>query len=33
MNISYKLAIAEDIDALARFWSEHSGWDIIDSTE
>ena len=33
MNISYRLADSDDVDALTEFWSENSGWDVIDSAE
>lgn len=33
MNISYRMATSNDTNALAEFWSENSGWDVIDSAE
>lgn len=33
MHISYRMATSNDVDALAEFWSENSGWDVIDSAE
>lgn len=33
MRISYRMATPGDVSAMAQFWSENSGWDIIDSTE
>lgn len=33
MRISYRMAIDDDIDAMVAFWSDNSGWDIIDRTE
>lgn len=33
MGISYRMANDADINAMAQFWSENSGWDIIDDTE
>lgn len=33
MHISYRMATSDDVNAMARFWSENSGWDIIDSAE
>ncbi len=33
MRISYRMAVDEDIDAMAEFWSNNSGWDIIDRSE
>ncbi len=33
MRISYRMATSEDVSAMAQFWSENSGWDIIDSAE
>src|SRR5689334_13290023 len=33
MRINYRLANDEDIGNMAAFWSENSGWDIIDDVE
>ncbi|MFC0774385.1 hypothetical protein [Terrimonas alba] len=33
MRITYRMANNDDVEAMANFWSENSGWDIIDSLE
>ena len=33
MRILYRMATDDDIDAMAEFWSNNSGWDVIDRTE
>ena len=33
MHITYRMANNDDVEAMACFWSENSGWDVIDSTE
>lgn len=33
MHITYRMANNDDVEAMAGFWSENSGWDVIDSTE
>lgn len=33
MRIEYRMADDEDIDAMAEFWSDNSGWDVIDRNE
>jgi len=33
MHITYRMANNDDVEAMAKFWSENSGWDVIDSNE
>jgi hypothetical protein len=33
MSISYRMAAKNDTDELVQFWSENSGWDVIDRAE
>ena len=33
MDITYRIAVEEDIEAMAKFWSDNAGWDIIDAVE